>query len=325
MPRGTRARPGFGGVGRSYSERMQTWRLAHGRSVVLDRPRVMAIVNLTPDSFFAASRAEGAARALMMAREAVAAGADVLDLGAESTRPGAERVPAAEQLRRLLPAIEAIRADADPEVARVPISVDTTLAEVARASIEGGADAINDVSGGTEDEGVLALAGESGAGLCLMHRLAAPGEDRYSTAYDAEPDYGAAGVVEAVRGFLAERALAAIGAGVSPEAILLDPGLGFGKSPGQNIELLRATPTLRGPHPELPGLGPLPVLSATSRKSFVGWAQRGGEGSIPGPDGRLAGSLAFSVMHLGCGARLFRVHDVAAQAAALRAAWRVLQ
>ncbi|TVQ60501.1 MAG: dihydropteroate synthase [Phycisphaerales bacterium] len=324
--------PAIDDVGCSYSEHMQTWRLAHGRSVVLDRPRVMAIVNLTPDSFFAGSRAEGASQALAMARAAVADGADMLDLGAESTRPGAERVPGDEQLRRLIPAIEAIRADADPAVASVPISVDTTLAQVAREAIERGADAINDVSGGTEDEGVLALAAETGAGLCLMHRLAPPRSDRYSTGYDAEPDYGAAGVIGAVRGFLAERARAALAAGVAPGAILLDPGLGFGKSPRQNIELLRATPDLAGPHPELPGLGLFPVLSATSRKSFVAWAQAGGgaragggDRPLPGPEGRLAGSLAFSVLHLACGARLFRVHDAAAQGAALRAAWAVLE
>ena len=297
----------------------------------------MAIINCTPDSFHAPSRADSAASARQLARQAVQDGADLLDLGAESTRPGSTRVPADEQRRRLLPVIEAIRADTDPALAAIPISVDTTLAEVALAALEAGADAINDVSGATEDPSMLALAAETGAGLCLMHRLAPPDADRYSTDYDAEPSYAPLGVVETVRRHLVARTAEALRVGVAPESILLDPGLGFGKSPAQNIELLRATPALIAPHPELPPPArdhAFPILSATSRKSFVAWAQAQPHadtpenttpGKLPGPDGRLPASLAFSIMHLALGARVFRVHDVEAQGGALRAAWTLLR
>lgn len=290
------------------------WWVAQGRGLRLDRPRVMAILNVTPDSFSDGGMLPTPHAAADAAERAVGEGADVLDMGAESTRPGAERVPAAEQIRRLVPAVRAVRSRGGA-LASVPISVDTTLAEVASAALDAGADAVNDVSAGTEDAAMLTLAARRGAGLVLMHRVAPPGTDRYSDQYAAAPISG--DVMDAVRGFLLGRARAAEGAGVPRGAIVLDPGLGFGKTVEQNLELIRRTG-------ELAGLG-YPVLSGVSRKSFVGRAMLRPEdratGTPPPPAERVPGSVGLSVAHLVAGARIFRVHDVRAHAAALRAAW----
>lgn len=281
------------------------WRLNHARAVHLDRPRLLAILNITPDSFADGGRLPTPAHAADAARRAADHGADALDLGAESTRPGAARVPADEQIRRLIPAIEAVRAAGID----LPITVDTTLAPVARAALNAGADAINDVAAGTEDDAMLALAAERACAIILMHRLAPPTADRYSDRYQSPPEYPN-GVVPTVRAFLAERAAAARAAGIPADRILLDPGLGFGKSVAQNLELLRATP-------DLLALGH-PVLSALSRKSFVG---RLGLNRDSDPAERLPATLALSVLHLHAGARLFRVHDIPEHRQALDAAW----
>lgn len=298
------------------------WRVgpAGERAVTLDRPRLMAILNLTPDSFHAGSRAAGADAAVRAAERALGEGADVLDLGAESTRPGAERVDADEQLRRLVPALQAIvsklRGLGPPSAAGAAtgplITIDTTLARVARECFAAGADGLNDVSAGTEDEELLPLVAEQSRGVVLMHRVAPPGSDSYSTAYPREPDYSdKGGVVTAVRAFLTDRAAAAERAGIAREAIVLDPGLGFGKSVGQNLELIRRTV-------ELAQLG-YPVLSALSRKSFT--AVAGGLDKAAPTEARLNATLGLSVVHLLAGARLFRVHDVRAHAEALGSAW----
>ncbi len=281
------------------------WRINHARAVHLDRPRLLAILNITPDSFADGGRLPTPAHAADAARHAADHGADALDLGAESTRPGAARVPADEQIRRLIPAIESIRAAGID----LPITVDTTLAPVARAALDAGADAINDVAAGAEDDAMLALATERACAIILMHRLAPPTADRYSDRYQSPPEYPH-GVVPTVRAFLAERAAAARAAGIPTDRIMLDPGLGFGKSVAQNLELLHATP-------DLLALGH-PVLSALSRKSFVG---RLGLGRDSDPAERLPATLALSVLHLHAGARLFRVHDIPEHRQALDAAW----
>ncbi len=284
------------------------WRLNHARAVHLDRPRLLAILNITPDSFADGGRLATPALAADAARRAADDGADALDLGAESTRPGASRVPAEEQVRRLIPAIGAIRAAG----VGLPITIDTTLSAVARAALDAGADAINDVAAGTEDDAMLALAADRACAIVLMHRLAPPTADRFSDRYDAPPEYPG-GVVPAVRAFLSERAAAARAAGVPADRVLLDPGLGFGKSVAQNLELLRATP-------DLAAVGH-PVLSALSRKSFVG---RVGLGRDSDPSERLPATLALSVLHLQAGARIFRVHDIPEHRQALDAAWAAL-
>ncbi len=287
---------------------LRAWRAGAAKSIVLDQPRILAILNVTPDSFsdggtYATPEAVAEAAAL-----ALRDGADGLDVGGESTRPGARRVPAAEQIRRIVPAIRAIRSAVGPAP---PMSVDTTLAEVAAAALDTGADAINDVSAGTEDARMLDLAARRGAGVILMHRLAPPQQDSYSDRYATPPDYSAGGgVVAVVRQFLADRAAAALAAGIAPEGIVLDPGLGFGKTVDQNLELIARTG-------ELAALG-YPILSGASRKSFVGRVS--GLGAESSPLQRVHGSVALSVVHWSRGASIFRVHDVPAHAQALRAA-----
>lgn len=235
----------------------------------------------------------------------------MLDIGGESTRPGAERVPAREQIVRVLPIIEAVRSCGDADVAGIPISVDTTRAEVARAAIEAGADAINDVSGGTEDPALLDVAASTGAGLVLMHRGPAPPNDKYADEYEREPVYEG-GVVAVVRTALAEHAERALARGVARDRIAIDPGLGFGKSVGQNMDLLRHVS-------DLASLG-LPVYIGASRKRFVG---RVSIGETSDPAERLAGSVAATVLGALGGAVLHRVHDVAqhVQALSVLEAW----
>ena len=268
----------------------------------------MAIVNTTPDSFYAGSRTmTDPERATELARAAITQGADMLDIGGESTRPGATRVPASEQIARVVPVIERVRADG----ITAPISVDTTLLEVARAALEAGADAVNDVSGATESPGLLELCARTGAGIVLMHREAAPEADRYSDEHG--PEGFGAGAFERVRRFLEAARARARAAGIEDRQIVLDPGLGFGKSVPQNLELIGRTA-------ELLGLG-RPVLAAASRKSFVGRVSLGRDSS---PEERLPGTLATSVVQLLLGLRLFRVHDVAAHREALAMAWSIL-
>jgi dihydropteroate synthase len=196
-------------------------------------------------------------------------------------------------------------------LANVAITVDTTSAEVAEAALAAGADAINDISAGLDDEGMLALSAAWGAGLVLMHRLVRPKLDRYSDQYESGPVY--ADVVADVRAFLAERAGAAQAAGVPAERIVLDPGMGFGKTVEQNLLLLKGTGAIAS-------LGH-PVLSGISRKSFVGRVSLGRDSQ---PEERLSGSLALSVLHYQSGARVFRVHDVPEHMAALSAAASVV-
>lgn len=290
-----------------------TWQIGNGKAIGLERPAVLAILNVTPDSFSDGGQLPTPDAAAAAAERAVAAGAAGLDVGGESTRPGAEPVSADEQIRRVVPAIEAIRRAVG---AGVPIGIDTTLAAVAAAAIDAGADIINDVSAGRDDAGMLPLAAARGVGLILMHRLAPPRQDRYSDRYDAPPDYGAGGgVVRAVRSFLAERVEAACAAGVEPARIVIDPGLGFGKTVEQNLQLIAGTP-------DLAALG-RPVLSALSRKSFT--ARAAGMGPQTPPRERLAATIGLSVAHLAAGARVFRAHDVGEHVRALGAAWAALR
>jgi dihydropteroate synthase len=255
-------------------------------------PLIMGVLNCTPDSFHTGGRSMHAPSAIEHALDLVRQGADIIDVGGESTRPGADRVPAAEQIRRVVPVIQAIR-----ERSGVPLSVDTTLAAVAQAAIEAGAWIVNDVSAGREDPGLFPLVARMGAGLVLMHRLAPPGEDRYSHQYERPPAYG--DVVAEVTTFLADRASLAEGAGVPRARMAVDPGFGFGKSVEQNFDMLAR---LR----EFTSSG-LPVLVGLSRKSFLGAAA-----GVTDPADRLPASLAAAAQAIRHGAGVLRVHDVAA-------------
>ena len=288
------------------------WCVARDRVLTLDEPRFMGILNVTPDSFSDGGAYptvnDAVTAALRMARE----GAAIIDAGGESTRPGAAAVDADEQIRRVLPVIEELRSReaANGDSARVLISIDTTRATVAEAALNAGADIINDVSAGLDGPHMLPLAASRGCGLILMHRLKKPRDDVFSTQYAREPDYGG-DVYKTVRAFLHDRVQAALEAGVRREAMVIDPGLGFGKSVAQNHELASRLGELQR---DLD----LPVLSAASRKSFL--AQPPGApkpAEIPPPRERLAASIAMTLSHWQAGVRLFRVHDVAAHVHAL--------
>lgn len=225
------------------------WNLRN-RSLDFKRTRVMGILNLTPDSFSDGGNSLDAGLALERAREILAQGADLLDLGGESTRPGALPVDAAEELRRILPVLKKIRTETG-----VPISIDTTKPEVARACLAEGADIINDVSGLQASGNAMArLVREAGAGLVLMHRRGTPETMRSFASYGD--------VIEEVFRELAAARDAALEQGIGPDKIVLDPGLGFAKTAEQNLEILRGLERFHE-------MGQ-PLLLGPSRKSFIG-------------------------------------------------------
>jgi dihydropteroate synthase len=284
-----------------------SWRYRHGRSLGLDRARVMAILNITPDSFSDGGQITSPDHAATLARAALAAGADAIDVGGESTRPGAQRVSADEQIRRVVPTIRAVRDAVGPAPL---LTIDTTRAAVAHAALEAGADAVNDVSAGEDDPAMLPLVAERRCGVILMHRTAPPDASVYS---HHQPPGPFLDIVREVASGLVARTSSALSAGIPAEAILLDPGLGFGKTVDQNLELITRTG-------ELLRLG-FPILSALSRKSFV--AAASGLPPESGAQERAGGTLALTIAHHRAGARLFRVHDPVHTVRALRAWERV--
>ena len=278
----------------------QMWRVGPRRTLRLDQPRLIGVLNVTPDSFSDGGANATVTAAVDHAASMLAQGACVIDIGGESTRPGAGRVEAAEQIDRTVRVIEALRRRSD-----TLISIDTTRAAVAEAALDAGADIINDVSAGTEDDEVFALASRRGCGLILMHRRVPPDQDVYSDRYLEQPEY--ADVVAAVGDWLARRCRVAEDRGVDPASIVIDPGLGFGKSVEQNFELIRRVD-------ELVATG-RPVLGAASRKSFIGAVT-----GVKDPARRNAGSATVSVLQWLAGVRLFRVHDVAVHRQAIAVA-----
>lgn len=255
----------------------------------------MGILNATPDSFSDGGRHVEPARAIAHAELMIAEGADIIDVGGESTRPGSLAVPESEQVNRIAPVIKGIR-----RFWSGPISVDTTRSDVARAAFESGANWINDISALRDDARMVELAASWSCPVILMHMQGTP------RTMQAEPAYG--DVVEDVRSFLAARAQYAIQCGVLPHNIIIDPGIGFGKTVEHNIALLKRIEVLVE-------LG-YPVLVGASRKSFIG--------QLTGAsvDGRLAGSLSAAIRSVETGAKIVRVHDVGAtrQALAIAAA-----
>lgn len=277
------------------------WRLA-SRTLALDVPRVAAILNVTPDSFSDGGRYQSLDAAVAAAERMFAEGADLIDIGGESTRPGAARIDAVEEARRVLPVLRAIRR-------RCPqgcLSVDTTRATVARAALEEGADAINDVSGLRLEEAMAGVVAEYAGGLILMHSRGSV-EEMASFAH-ATYSENVAGEVASELQAAADRALAA---GVARAAIVVDPGIGFAKRSAHSLAVLRDLG-------HLTSLG-FPVMVGVSRKRVVGEVT-----GVSEPARRRDGSVGMHVAALARGARLFRVHDVAAHRQALDAAWAVL-
>lgn len=259
------------------------WQLPGG-SLLLDRPRVMGIVNLTPDSFSDGGELAGVDDALERARAMVEAGADLLDVGGESTRPGADAVPVDEEIARIVPFVRrAVRM-----FPNVPLSVDTRKAPVAEAALEAGARIVNDVSGLAFDPAMAPLVAARGAGVVVMHMRGTPADMARRAHYRD--------VVAEVRDELDQRLARARDAGVAPDAVVADPGLGFAKTAAQSLTLLRHLDALSD-------LG-VPLLVGPSRKSFLGTVL--GEP----PHRRGAGTVAACVLAYLRGARIVRVHDV---------------
>jgi dihydropteroate synthase len=245
---------------------------------------IMGIINATPDSFSDGGRHLDPERAADAAGRMVAEGADLLDLGAESTRPGAVAVDAAEEARRLLPVLRAVR-----RAVAVPLSIDTMKAEVARIALGEGADLVNDVSAGRFDPAMLALCAATGAPVVLMHMQGTPATMQQAPCYTD--------VIGEVRAFLAERAQAAGAAGIPRDAIVLDPGIGFGKTKIHNCALLSRLDLIAA-------LG-YPILVGVSRKGFLGEVL-GGRSA----EARSFGTAAAVAVAVDRGARIVRVHDV---------------
>ena len=254
---------------------------------------IMGVVNVTPDSFSDGGVFDDAQAAIAHGRRLVAEGAGIVDVGGESTRPGADPVPEPEELARVIPVVEGLAG-----LDGVQVSIDTMKARVAEVALDAGASYVNDVSAFRHDPDMAALVADRGVDCCLMHMLGEPRTMQQDPRYDD--------VVDDIRAFLEERLAAAIAAGIAEQRVQLDPGIGFGKTLEHNLELLRRLD-------ELVAIG-RPIVVGTSRKSFLG--------RITGRDvtGRVPATVATTVIAYERGARVFRVHDVAPTADALAVA-----
>jgi len=258
----------------------------------------MGVLNVTPDSFSDGGLFLDPDAAVARARQLAGEGADLIDIGGESTRPGAEPVAEPEELDRVIPVIERLA-----ETLEVPISIDTSKSTVARAALAAGASFVNDVTALAGDPGMAEVVAESGAQVCLMHMKGEPRTMQEDPRYDD--------VVSEVRAFLEQRLTFAVARGIPEQRIWLDPGIGFGKTLEHNLELIRRLG-------ELVAIG-RPVVVGASRKRFIGALTGRAEGE------RLAGSLAAAVIALERGASMLRVHDVAATRDALLVAGATLE
>ncbi len=270
--------------------------LASFAGVALDRPRIMGIVNVTPDSFSDGGDFAEAEAAIRHGERLLAEGADILDVGGESTRPGAEPVPEQEELRRVLPVVRALAG------LGAPVSIDTRRAGVAAAAFDAGARIVNDVTALSSDPRAVAVAAAKGASVVLMHMQGEPQTMQQAPHYDD--------VVVEVRDYLAARIAVCEAAGIPRHRIAIDPGIGFGKTIGHNLSLLQ----------NLDVLAPLgcPVLLGVSRKGFIARLSRS-----EAPKDRVFGSLAAAFAGILRGARILRVHDVDATRQAL-AVWQAI-
>ncbi|HZP66189.1 MAG TPA: dihydropteroate synthase [Rudaea sp.] len=264
-----------------------------GRELVLDRPRIAGILNVTPDSFSDGGRHADVDAAVAHAMQLVEEGADLIDVGGESTRPGATEVPADEEIARVVPVIERLAKET-----QLPIAIDTSKPEVMRAAVAAGAGFVNDVYA-LRREGALDAAAALKVPVCLVHMLGEPRSMQNDPHYDD--------VVSDVRRFLAERIFACEMAGIEKKRIVVDPGFGFGKTLEHNLALLRG-------FGQLAALG-VPLLAGLSRKSMIG--------ALTGRDvgARASGSVAAALIAVQKGAAIVRVHDVAATRDAL-AVWQ---
>jgi dihydropteroate synthase len=262
------------------------------------RGLIMGVLNVTPDSFSDGGKFFAAEKAIEHGLKMAADGADIVDVGGESTRPGAEPIAADEELLRVIPVIEKLRTKID-----VPISIDTSKTEVALAAIQAGASIVNDVTGGRADEGMLPLIAETKSALIIMHMQGTPGTMQKQPRYNE--------VVSDVADFFRQQYACAIGCNIDPMAIAFDPGIGFGKTLDHNLELLAQLERLRA-HDR-------PLVIGVSRKSFLGKLIES-----PDMDDRGAPAVALTALLRTRGADVFRVHDVKENVSALRVTEAIL-
>jgi dihydropteroate synthase len=267
----------------------------------IDKPLIMGILNVTPDSFSDGGQYSDVDAAVLQARRMLDEGADIIDIGGESTRPGSEPVAADAQIQRVVPVIAAIRRQVSADI---PISIDTTLSAVARAALEAGADIINDISAGRDDEAILALAAETDAPIILMHSQGAPKTMQDNPYYDD--------VVQDVLAALYRQIDAALKAGIKKKRIAIDPGIGFGKRKQDNLDLLA--------HLDAFVAAGYPVLLGTSRKRFMGTIC-----DVSEPSELVIATAVTTALGIMAGVRMFRVHDVRENRQAADVAWAIKQ
>ncbi|MBD2068155.1 dihydropteroate synthase [Leptolyngbya sp. FACHB-671] len=269
---------------------MQNWAI-RGKSFEWGiRTYLMAVLNVTPDSFSDGGQFNTLETAIAQATLLLESGADILDIGGQSTRPQADQISLEEELNRVVPVIQALRSGAAGDAVRsAPISVDTTRAAVARAAVLAGADVVNDISGGTYDAEMLPTVAELGVPVILMHIRGNSKTMQQMTDYQD--------LIGEIRQFLQKQAELAVAQGISPSNIALDPGIGFAKTGAQNLEILRRLPEVRS-------LG-YPLLVGTSRKSFIGHIL-----NQPDPQQRVWGTAATCCVAIAGAADILRVHDV---------------
>jgi dihydropteroate synthase len=279
--------------------RERLWKIGERVFDVSRHGLIMGVLNVTPDSFSDGGEFLTAEKATERGLQMAAEGADIIDIGGESARPGAEPVTADEELRRVIPVIENLRRKLD-----VPISIDTSKAEVARAAIEAGALIVNDVTGGRGDDKMLPLVAETKSAFIIMHMQGTP------RTMQVQPRYS--DVVAEISEFFRQQYVVAIGSNIDPMAIAFDPGIGFGKTLDHNLELLAQLERLRA-HDR-------PLVVGVSRKSFLGKLI-----GSPEISDRLVPGLALSALLRARGADVFRVHDVKENVYALRVSEAILQ
>jgi len=272
---------------------MPTWKIGGEIFDLSTRGWIMGVLNVTPDSFSDGGRFFQAPQALAQARKMIAAGANIIDIGGESTRPGADPVDVAEEKRRVIPVIKELANEA-------LISIDTSKAEVAAAALDAGAKIVNDVTGGRDDEAMWPLLAERGAGFIIMHMQGTPRTMQRAPSYHD--------VVAEVADFFRQQYARALQFGVDPMTLAFDPGIGFGKTLAHNLSLLKNLPRLR--------VHDRPLIIGVSRKSFLGKIS-GHNGSLPN---RLLPTVAFTSLLRMNGADVLRVHDVEENVEALRVA-----
>ncbi len=267
----------------------------------IDKPLIMGILNVTPDSFSDGGQYSDVDAAVRQARRMLDEGADIIDIGGESTRPGSEPVAADAQIQRVAPVIAAIRQQVSADI---PISIDTTLSAVARAALEAGADIINDISAGRDDEAILALAAETDAPIILMHSQGTPKTMQDNPYYDD--------VVQEVLAALYQQIDAALKAGIKKKRIAIDPGIGFGKRKQDNLDLLA--------HLDAFVAAGYPVLLGTSRKRFMGTIC-----DVSEPSELVTATAVTTALGIMAGVQMFRVHDVRENRQAADVAWAIKQ